>query len=135
MSDNASQRRRRLLPLGLSLFLLFLSALVLHTLFDRLTPYTSEATLQAPVVGVAPDVSGTIISVAVRDNQSVRVGDLLFRIDPQRFDAAVKQAEANLSDAVQRVGAGTAALEAAAAKVSDANGKLTNERAQTQRIL
>jgi multidrug resistance efflux pump len=46
-------------PIGLVLFTLFLLALVLHTLFDRLTPYTSEATLQAPVVGVAPNVSGT----------------------------------------------------------------------------
>src|SRR5215467_1630771 len=113
----AVRRLSGFIPISVVLLVLFLLGLVLHTLFDRLTPYTSEATLQAPVVGVAPDVSGIIISVAVRDNQSVHVGDLLFRIDPQRFDAAVKQAEANLSDAVQRVGASTAALEAAAAKV------------------
>ena len=121
--------------MGLSLFLLFLAALVLHTLFDRLTPYTSEATLQAPVVGVAPNVSGTIVSVSVQDNQAVHAGDLLFKIDPQRFEVALKQAEANLSNAVQSVGASTAALSAAAAKVSDANANLTNERAQTERIL
>ncbi|MEJ0015458.1 MAG: HlyD family secretion protein [Acetobacteraceae bacterium] len=117
------------------MFLLFLLALVLHTVFDRVTPYTSEATLQAPVVGVAPNVSGTIIAVSVKDNQTVHAGDRLFRIDPLRFEAALKQAEANLSDAVQRVGASTAALSAAAAKVSDANAGLTNERAQTGRIL
>ena len=87
------------------LFALFLLALILHTLFDRLTPYTSEATLQAPVVGVAPNVSGTIMTVSVHDNQPVHAGDPLFRIDPLRFEAALKQAEANLSDAVQRVGA------------------------------
>jgi multidrug resistance efflux pump len=110
-------------------------ALVLHTIFDRLTPYTSEATLQAPVVGITPNVSGTIVSVSVQDNQPIRAGDRLFQIDPQRFDATVKQAAANLDDAVQRVGASTAALAAAAAKVSDANANLTNERAQTDRIL
>jgi len=64
-------------PVGLVLFALFLLALVLHTLFDRLTPYTSEATLQAPVVGVAPNVSGTIVSASVQDNQTVHVGDHL----------------------------------------------------------
>ena len=122
-------------PVGLVLFALFLLALVLHTLFDRLTPYTSEATLQAPVVGVAPNVSGTIVSVSVQDNQMVHAGDRLFRIDPLRYEAALQQAEANLSDAVQRVGASAAALSAAAAKVSDANANLTNERAQTARIL
>jgi multidrug resistance efflux pump len=136
MSDTVTTRRRRWLPpVGLLLFVLFLVGLVLHTLFDRLTPYTSEATLQAPVVGVAPNVSGTIIAVSVQDNQRVHAGDRLFRIDPLRFEATLKQAEANLSDAVQRVGASTAALSAAAAKVSDANANLTNERAQTARIL
>jgi multidrug resistance efflux pump len=122
-------------PVGLVLLALFLLALVLHTLFDRLTPYTSEATLQAPVVGVAPNVSSTIVSVSVQDNQTVHAGDPLFRIDPLRYEAALQQAEANLSDAVQRVGASAAALSAAAAKVSDANANLTNERAQTARIL
>ena len=80
-------------PVGLVLFALFLLALVLHTLFDRLTPYTSEATLQAPVVGVAPNVSGTIVSVSVQDNQTVHAGDRLFRIDPLRYEAALQQAE------------------------------------------
>src|SRR5689334_6214314 len=97
-SEVVIQRRRRFPVVGLVLFALFVVALVLHTILDRLTPYTSEATLQAPVVGVAPNVSGTIISVSVQDNQKVRAGDLLFQIDPQRFDAAVKQAEANLAD-------------------------------------
>jgi multidrug resistance efflux pump len=135
MSTKVLTRHRRVPSVGVILFALFLLALVLHTLFDRLTPYTSEARFQAPVVGVAPNVSGTIVSVSVQDNQPVHVGDPLFRIDPQRFEAAVKQAEANLNDAVLRVGASTAALAAAAAKVSDANANLANERAQTDRIL
>src|SRR4051794_22224859 len=129
MSSDVVIRRRRFSVVGLLLFALFVAALVLHTLFDRLTPYTSEATLQAPVVGVAPNISGTIISVAVQDNQPVHAGERLLRIDPQRFEAAVKQAEANLSDATQRVGASTAALAAAAAKsamqreISSMNGR------------
>src|SRR4051812_41435529 len=135
MSSDVVIRRRRFSVVGLLLFALFVAALILHTIFDRLTPYTSEATLQAPVVGVAPNVSGTIISVSVQDNQKVRAGDLLFQIDPQRFDAAVKQAEANLADTSQHVGASTAALAAAAAKVHDAEANLANEQAQTNRIL
>jgi multidrug resistance efflux pump len=64
-------------PVGVVLFALLVVALFLHTLFDRLTPDTSEATLQAPVVGVAPNVSGTIITVSVRDNQPVHADDPL----------------------------------------------------------
>ncbi|HYZ62459.1 MAG TPA: HlyD family secretion protein, partial [Acetobacteraceae bacterium] len=94
----------------------------------------SEATLQAPVVGVAPNVSGTIVAVSIRDNQPVRTGDKLFQIDPSRFDAAVAQAEANLSNAVMAVGASTVALSAPAARVADAQAALANERAQFLRI-
>ena len=126
-------RPRRRFPVGLALFALFVLALLLHTAMDRFVPYTSEASLQAPVVGVAPNVSGTIIAVAVRDNQPVQTGDLLFQIDPQRFQTAVAQAEANLSAAVISFGAGTVALQAAAAKLSDAQASLVNERAQFER--
>jgi multidrug resistance efflux pump len=124
--------RRR--PVGLILFLVFLSILFFNTLLDRLAPYTSEATLQAPVVGVAPNVSGTIVGVSIRDNQPVRAGDPLFQIDTPRFEAAVAQAEANLSNAVMAVGASTVALTAPAARVADAQAALANERAQFLRI-
>lgn len=128
---------RRSSPIGVGWILvgLFCTAILVHVLFDRLTPYTSEATLQAPVVGVAPNISGDIVDVAVHDNQPVHAGDVLFRIDPGRFAAVVAQAEANLADASQRVGASTAALSAAEAKVLEAGANLANVREQTTRVL
>ena len=127
-------RRPRTRPVGLTLFLVFLSVLLLHTALDRLAPYTSEATLQAPVVGVAPNVSGTIVGVSIKDNQPVRTGDAMFQIETSRFDTAVAQAEANLSSAVMSVGASTVALLAPAARVAEAQAALANERAQFLRI-
>ena len=64
MASTVVTRARRPSLAGVALFALFLLALVLHTVFDRLTPYTSEATLQAPVVGVAPNVRGPITGTA-----------------------------------------------------------------------
>jgi multidrug resistance efflux pump len=127
--------RRRSLLLGLGFAALTLMALLLNTAFDRLTPYTSEATLQAPVIGVVPSVSGDIIEVAVRDNRRVTAGELLFAIDPQRYAAAVAQAEANLADAGQRVGASTAAISGAEARLVDARVTFANVRDQTARTL
>jgi multidrug resistance efflux pump len=124
---------RRLI--GFLVLLLFAAALALHVLLDRLTPYTSEATLQAPVVGVAPEVSGEIVDVAIRDNQGVRAGDVLFHIDPERFLVAVHQAEANLAAASQSVGASTVGLAAAEARLAEARAALTNVRAQTARVM
>jgi multidrug resistance efflux pump len=52
-------------------------------------PWTRDGQVRANIVGIAPRVSGPIIQVAVRDNQPVRKGDLLFEIDPSDFQAQV----------------------------------------------
>ena len=57
-------------------------------------PRTDDAYLQADLVHMAPDVSGRIVELDVRDNQSVHKGDVLFRIDPDPYRMRVDQARA-----------------------------------------
>jgi multidrug resistance efflux pump len=57
-------------------------------------PWTRDGRVRADVVDVAPDVSGFVTEVMVRDNQQVRRGDGLFRIDRARFALALQQADA-----------------------------------------
>ncbi|MCJ2127165.1 HlyD family secretion protein [Methylobacterium sp. J-077] len=57
-------------------------------------PWTRDGRVRADVVAVAPDVSGLVTEVLVEDNQMVTRGDVLFRIDPERFTLALRQAEA-----------------------------------------
>ena len=57
-------------------------------------PWTRDGRVRADVVAVAPDVSGLVTDVLVDDNQVVRKGDILFRIDPDRFRLGLRQAEA-----------------------------------------
>nr|WP_240320215.1 HlyD family secretion protein [Achromobacter insuavis] len=59
-----------------------------------LAPWTRDGRVSAHVVRVAPEVSGTVAEVAVDDNQPVKRGDVLYRIDPSRFELAVAQARA-----------------------------------------
>ena len=59
-------------------------------------PWTRDGHVRADVVPVAPDVSGFVTEVLVKDNQMVRRGDVLFRIDSARYSIALKQAEAVL---------------------------------------
>jgi multidrug resistance efflux pump len=59
-------------------------------------PWTRDGHVRADVVPVAPDVAGFVTEVLVKDNQMVRRGDILFRIDSARYDIALKQAEAVL---------------------------------------
>jgi RND family efflux transporter MFP subunit len=57
-------------------------------------PWTRDGTVSADVVGVAPDVSGLVADVLVHDNETVKRGDILFRVDPVRFQLALEQAAA-----------------------------------------
>jgi multidrug resistance efflux pump len=59
-------------------------------------PWTRDGHVRADVVPVAPDVAGFVTEVLVKDNQTVRRGDILFRIDSARHEIALKQAEAVL---------------------------------------
>lgn len=72
--------------LGRSLWLSYMEA-----------PWTRDGRVRADVVSVAPDVTGLVLDVPVRDNQTVRKGDLLLQIDPTRYQLAVKQARALLA--------------------------------------
>jgi len=101
---------------------------------DRLTPYTSDASVRAFVVRIAPEVSGKIIEVAVRDNQIVRTGDLLYRIDPTPFDIAVERAEAKLAAAGQAVGVSTSGVDAAEAQLVEELAERDNVRQQAARV-
>src|SRR3984893_4158814 len=61
-------------------------------------PWTRDGQVRANIVGIAPRVSGPIIVVAVRDNQQVKEGDLLFEIDPNDFQAQVDIAAGQLQN-------------------------------------
>jgi multidrug resistance efflux pump len=57
-------------------------------------PWTRDGRVRADIVTVAPDVSGPVTEVLIHDEQSVRRGDVLFRIDPARFEIALQQSDA-----------------------------------------
>jgi multidrug resistance efflux pump len=101
---------------------------------DRLTPYTSDASVRTFVVRIAPEVSGKVIEVAVHDNQIARTGDLLFRIEPTPFRIAVERAEAKLAAAGQAIGASTAAVDAAQAQLVEEIALRDNVREQAARV-
>ncbi|EGL55383.1 multidrug resistance efflux pump [Methylophaga aminisulfidivorans MP] len=58
------------------------------------SPWTRDGRVRAEIINVAPDVSGIVTEVAVKDNQEVKKGDLLMAVDAERYALAVKNAEA-----------------------------------------
>ena len=101
--------------------ILLLVLFVYHVLSDRYTPYSSQARVETFLTQVAPEVAGDVIEVGVRDNGVVRKGQLLFRIDPEPYQVAVRSAEANLSVALQ-------AADVSAADIASAQAQLRKQR-------
>ena len=63
-------------------------------------PFTKEARIYSLTTPVLPTVKGRVIEVNVKNGDRVKEGDLMFRIDPEPFQYAVDQLEADLSLAV-----------------------------------
>ena len=61
-------------------------------------PWTRDGQVRAEVIQVAPRVSGPIVTLAVKDNQFVKAGGLLFEIDPRTFQVSLDQARAQLDE-------------------------------------
>jgi multidrug resistance efflux pump len=57
-------------------------------------PWTRDGRVKTNIVQIAPDVTGLVTKVYVRDNQPVTAGQALFDIDRARFELALRQAEA-----------------------------------------
>ncbi len=122
-------RRWTLIILGLCVVLM-----VYYLVADRITPYTTQARVHAVVVPIAAEVSGTVTDVAVTSNQSVAAGDLLFRIDRDKYVLAVGTAEVNLEQARQATGVSTANVEAARAQVKTARATLVRAEQDASRL-
>jgi len=58
---------------------------------------TDDAYVQAARMAISTDVSGRVVEIAVRDNEQVKAGQVLLRLDPRPFRIAVEQAKAQLA--------------------------------------
>jgi multidrug resistance efflux pump len=129
-TDSANPLRRAALVVVAVTILLFALSIVM----ERLTPSSSQAVVQAYVVRMAPEVAGRVISVEVADNARVEAGQVLFRIDPRPFELAAAEAQAQVEQIGQTLGASTAAVDSAQAKVVKETAELENVQAQTERV-
>ncbi len=93
-------------------------------------PWTRDGHVRADVIQVTPRVTGPIIELPIRDNQLVRAGDLLFRIDPRTFEAERDRARAQLDETGDSVRALEKQVEAAEAAVEVARGNIARAESQ-----
>lgn len=106
-----------------------------YVVADRLAPWTDQGRVQAYVVPIVSQVAGRVIEVNVGKDQVVQQGEVLLKIDPSDYELAVDNAETNLELAGQDIGAGTASVSTAQAKVVEAIANLDHLKAQSRRVI
>jgi multidrug efflux system membrane fusion protein len=129
MSDPKPQSKvlKRILGILISLASFILAA-YLAWLVDRnisQNPRTEDAQVRANVIGVAPQVGGTITGIHVKDNQLVQKGDLLFELDSRPYAAEAEKAKAQLALTELEIQAYKDQIAAAEAELKQGQAKAT----------
>jgi multidrug resistance efflux pump len=116
-------------------FVLLAILAVLIKYWSLLTnPWTRNGQVQALVIEIAPRVSGPVIALAVRDNQHVHSGDLLFEIDPRTYQASLDQARAQLDQTGDNVQALTKQVDSARAGVEVARATIRQAKSAIAQV-
>ncbi|GAB7524044.1 multidrug transporter subunit MdtN [Paraburkholderia sp. 2C] len=95
MNEATHQPRRHSVP---ALIIVMVAVVLLVTVLLRIDrfPSTDDAYVYADTINVVPEVNGRIVDLPVKDNQAVKRGDLLMRIDPRPYRDALDEARARL---------------------------------------
>ena len=105
MTEEMKNPGRR--TLGRKIFIATISAtliaLLLVIIDNDLHPRTDDASVRANSIEIAPEVSGRLVRVPVKDNAFVKQGDLLFEIDPRDYKYDLQQALSDQENLEQRI--------------------------------
>jgi multidrug efflux system membrane fusion protein len=96
-NDTNPQRRRlgRIVSIAIVAAAVITGALVITRTNEF--PRTDDAEVFANFIGIAPQVDGPIVQLAVQDNQYRKQGDLLFQIDPRPYEYTLEKARSDLN--------------------------------------
>jgi membrane fusion protein, multidrug efflux system len=94
---------------------------------------TENAYVKADMVAVSPDIDGRVVAVEVAENQFVRQGDVLFRLDPEPFQIALDMAESKLLAVRNDIEGSRAAFRQIEAEIGEASERVRFYAQQAER--
>ena len=127
--------KRRMLLRGLVgvVVVVAIAWVLYHLLVGRWYESTDDAYVDGNVVQITPQVPGTVVSIGADDNDYVREGQPLVKLDPSDADVALAQAEATLAQAVRKVRGLYSTVHTSKADVAAREAVVAQARADYQR--
>ena len=129
-------RRTRLLRwvlMGAGILIVLVGGLLYWLNTGRIVS-TSDAYVQADVESVSTDVSGLVQSIPVHEGQAVKQGDVLFRLEPQQFQIALQNAQANLAQTKLNLESLRADYQAALSNTAAKQAQVKDDAVTYQRL-
>jgi membrane fusion protein, multidrug efflux system len=133
MPDNDTNPQRRRLGRIVSICIVAAAVITGALVIGRTNEYprTDDAEVFANFIGIAPQVDGPILQLAVQDNQYRKQGDLLFQIDPRPYEYTLEKAKSDLNtlegqivDQRRTIASQVSAVGAAMANTDSANANV-----------
>jgi multidrug resistance efflux pump len=119
---------------SMAVLVLIVASLAWYFISDRLTPYTSQARVQAFVVPVAAEVAGAVLKVYVKNNDEVQPGQRLCDIDPTPYRIALQRSRSDYESVRRSVNSSQLAVEAARAGLQAAVADRINTEQDSRRL-
>ena len=119
------QQFARYVKVAIALFVLCFSYFIVADLYMPMTP---QARVYHQVTQITPQISGDIVDVTVRNNEQVKKGQLLMRINARPFALEVQKAELNLAQVKLQNRQLDAEIEAFNADLHAAQAKLDEQQ-------
>ena len=129
----ASKPRRRQMYAAAAALVVALAAGVYYIQFVLPYEATDNAFIEGYVIPLASQVPGRVAELLVTDNQAVKQGEVILKIDPRDYEASLAQARADLAAARSRVEQAKAQVNASEAKVAQAQASVVAADAENQR--
>jgi membrane fusion protein (multidrug efflux system) len=127
------KRRRALLTIAAVAFVALSAWGLWYLTIGRWHVDTDDAYVQGNVVGITPQVGGTVVAIHAEDGMRVEAGQVLVELDPADARVALEQAKANLASTVRQVRGLYAAVDAGQADLRARQAAVARARADVAR--
>ncbi|HEV2327348.1 MAG TPA: HlyD family secretion protein [Verrucomicrobiae bacterium] len=131
--DGTAKKRRSQMLAAIAVLIVGMASGVYYFCFVAPYQSTDDAFIEGYVIPVAPKVSGYVDQLLITDNQEVKKGDILLKIDARDYETSLAQARADVEAARSQLLESQAQVKVSQAKVKQSQAAVAAAEAENDR--